>query len=502
MSVIENHARVLYAQHQYAAALDEYYLLLQQKPHDENLMIMIGNCQDGQGDKKAAIEWYQKARKNNPDSVLALTNLATALYETGDYAAALKYSHRALQLDEKSLSGWVNLGNILYQQKDFNGALNAYQAARRINPDYYIAAVNLANTYLDLKNYSEAASYARLAAKLDSSSVIAYTILGNAELELEHLKESLDAFQQAIELDSSDYWLHNYLSQVWQKMENWQQAFAAGWQALELSGGEDSQQINFGYLLYEASMEKQDSLLKNYAQKWLDKYPENSVAQHMGNAVLNNTIPSRANDEYLKNIFDVFAPDFEQVLTGLDYRAPNLIRGFLEEIYGLQKPKKLRILDAGCGTGFCGEFLKGYSKLWGLYGVDISEKMLEQARAKKLYNKLILSELETYFSQNKKPFDLIVSADVFTYFGSLQKLFLGIADSLSKGGRVIFTVSENDVNREDYFLHSSGRYLHSESYVKKLLEECGLHLEKSEHHKLRNEGENPVFGYVFSACRK
>lgn len=54
----------------------------------------------------------------------------------------------------------------------------------------------------------------------------------------------------------------------------------------------------------------------------------------MGNAVLNRAVRPRANDEYLKNIFDIFAPDFEQVLTGLDYRAPELIRCLLEEIYG------------------------------------------------------------------------------------------------------------------------------------------------------------------------
>lgn len=127
---------------------------------------------------------------------------------------------------------------------------------------------------------------------------------------------------------------------------------------MEQSGGEEAQQINFGYLLYESTLEKQDSLLREYALKWLEKYPDNQVAQHMGNAVLNRAVRPRANDEYLKNIFDIFAPDFEQVLTGLDYRAPELIRCLLEEIYGSKKSPRLRILDAGCGTGFCGGFLK------------------------------------------------------------------------------------------------------------------------------------------------
>ena len=498
----EEHARHLYHQQQYEAALVEYSRLLQEHPKDENLMIMIGNCWDGRGDKNAAVEWYQKACRCNRRSVLALSNLATAFYEIGDYRRSLKCSCRALKMDARNLSALINQGNVLYQQKKYAAALEAYRKAFEINPQYFIAAVNLANTCLDLKDYEAAKSYAEIAVKLDSASVTAWTILGNAALELELADEALSAYRQAIKLDSSDPWLYNYLSQAWQKKNNWDEAFAAGWQAVEQSGGEEAQQINFGYLLYESTLEKQDSLLREYALKWLEKYPDNQVAQHMGNAVLNRAVRPRANDEYLKNIFDIFAPDFEQVLTGLDYRAPELIRCLLEEIYGGKKSPRLRILDAGCGTGFCGSFLKKYSSFRGLYGVDISEKMLEQAQAKKVYSHLLQSELEQYFSQAKTKFDLIVSADVFTYFGSLEKLLSGMADSLSAGGRVIFTVSENNLNDDDYFLHSSGRYLHHQNYVGKVLEKAGFEVEKLERAKLRNEGENIVYGYVVSALKK
>ena len=502
MSENEKLARLLYEQHDYAAAQEAYHQLLKNNPHDDNLMIMLGNCYDGQGDKNAAAEWYDKARRQNPRSLLALTNLATALYEMRNYAKARKYCEQALKLDDKNLPALINLGNIFYQQNDYSAALSAYHKAYEANPDYYIAAVNLANTYIDLKNYAAAAKFAARAAELDSLSVTAWTILGNAQLEQENLTDSLYAFQRAVELDSSDFWLHNYLSQVWQKMENWEQAYAEGWTALELSNGEDSQQINFGYLLYESTLDKKDSLLEKYAKKWLEKYPENAVAKHMGNAALNQTIPSRANDEYLTNIFDVFASDFEQVLTGLDYQAPTLIRGCLERIYTSGKNPGLRILDAGCGTGFCGEFLKNYSRLWGLYGVDISEKMLEQAKAKKCYSRLIRAELEGYFQANKKPFDLIVSADVFTYFGDLQNLFAGIASNLKKNGRIIFTVSENNENKNDYFLHPSGRYLHHKNYVKKILKQNNLKEEFIKRERLRNEGESQVYGYVISAVKE
>ena len=100
----------------------------------------------------------------------------------------------------------------------------------------------------------------------------------------------------------------------------------------------------------------------------------------------------------------------------------------------LSGEKEPRTADSGCRMRhwilWC--FLQNYSRIFGLYGVDISEKMLEQAKAKKCYSRLIRAELEGYFQANKKPFDLIVSADVFTYFGDLQNLFAGIASNLKK----------------------------------------------------------------------
>ena len=47
----EEHARHLYHQQQYEAALVEYSRLLQEHPKDENLMIMIGNCWTAAGIK-------------------------------------------------------------------------------------------------------------------------------------------------------------------------------------------------------------------------------------------------------------------------------------------------------------------------------------------------------------------------------------------------------------------------------------------------------------------
>lgn len=492
-------ARDLYHQGHYQQALQAYLALAVQNPHQVDYLIMAGNCYDKLGQKKESMSCYEQALHEDKNNILAMSNYATSLYENQNYKKARQIAQKVLKYDSANIQSHLNLGNIDYLEKNYDQALWHYEQAYALNPKSYTACVNLANTYFDVKNYQQAINFAKQALLQDSHQIMPWTILGNAAFELENYTESKQAFEQALKIDSSDYWLHNYLSQVYQKLAQWPEAFSEAWQAIEQSSGEDSQHINFGYLLYETSLEKEDELIQKYARLWLQKYPDNQIAQHMGNSVLNDSIPPRANDEYLKNIFDVFAPDFEQVLASLEYRAPQEISEYLQSLFYKQKNPKLKILDAGCGTGLCGNFLKSYSKIFGLYGVDISEKMLEEAKKKNLYHKLYCDELEHFFAHSKQKFDMVVSADVFTYFGDLSKIISGVSKCLTSKGRFIFTVSENYVNEEEYFLHASGRYLHSRKYIENLLISNCFSIEKIKRCKLRNEGQNLVFGFLFAA---
>ena len=502
LSALENIARSHYKNGEYAQALSAWLELSQNFPKRDDYLISCGNCFDALGDKKAAVKYYLKAHKLNKKSLPALTNLATACYEIDDLKASEKYSRLALKLDLQSLPALINLGNVLYRQKNYTAALQYYRQAAELKPEYYVAEINLANTYFDLRDYEAAAHHAAIAASLDSLSVQARTLLGNSAMETDDFDKALAAFSDALKLDSSDPWIYNYLSQACQKKSLWKEAIENGWQAVEKSDGDEAHHINFGYLLYEAALADIDSFVHSYAQKWLEKYPENPVVMHMGKALSDGHSAHVAPPDYVRDIFDVFATDFEQVLHGLEYRAPELIFGFLKEIYGEKKHPKMRILDAGCGTGLCGGFLKKYASFGGLEGVDLSAGMLKEAALKKVYNRLIRKEIVEWLGGVKSRYDLVVSADVFTYIGDLKNLFTVLFAALKKDGRVIFTVSENSENDSDWFLHISGRFLHSRKYIENLLLKTGFELEKISREKLRNEGDSEVWGYVVSARKK
>lgn len=425
-------------------------------------------------------------------------NQAIDFYNRGDFKSALKITEKILKKNKKDSNAWVVKGNIFYKKEKYEEALQSYQQAIEIDSLNKSALQNIANTNFELKNYDDAILYAERVLKIDLKDKTALSILGNSYLEIEQFKKAEKVFSELLQLDSNDSWSYNSLSKIYQKMQKNNQAVECAWKAIELSQGAFEHHLNFGYLLYEI----EDDSLKEYAEKWLQKYGKNSIVYHMGNALLNRQKITRSDGNYISQIFDEFAEDFDEVLKALDYQAPKLIAQELKRILANKKFSKLSILDAGCGTGLCGGFLKKCARFHGLYGVDISEKMLKKAMQKKVYDKLIKQDLETFFLQNKKQFDLIVSADVLTYFGDLKNLIIGFQKSLKKNGRLIFTISKNDMNENDYYLHPSGRFLHHQKYVEKLLQNSGFLIEDFSEKILRNEGDKPVVGYVISSMKR
>uniref|UniRef100_A0A2K5PEM7 Methyltransferase like 27 n=1 Tax=Cebus imitator TaxID=2715852 RepID=A0A2K5PEM7_CEBIM len=89
--------------------------------------------------------------------------------------------------------------------------------------------------------------------------------------------------------------------------------------------------------------------------------------------------------------YDRWAPDYDQDVATLQYRAPRLAVDCLTQAFpGL--PHSALILDVACGTGLVAAELQARGFLQ-LHGADGSPEMLNQARARGLYQRLSLCTL-------------------------------------------------------------------------------------------------------------
>src|ERR1700761_1493351 len=97
---------------------------------------------------------------------------------------------------------------------------------------------------------------------------------------------------------------------------------------------------------------------------------------------------------YVQTLFDQYAPRFEAALLGdLDYRAPQLLfKAVLSVRNAAKKPAFFkRAIDLGCGTGLGARaFAKEVDHF---IGIDLSPKMLDQARATGLYAELAAADM-------------------------------------------------------------------------------------------------------------
>ena len=150
--------------------------------------------------------------------------------------------------------------------------------------------------------------------------------------------------------------------------------------------------------------------------------------------------------------FDEFARDYRDIhnenirLTGADshYFSEFKVK-WLRGYYGNKQPAC--ILDLGAGDGTCLSYFRSYFPEASLYGIDVSEKSIEEAQLKEIPDTTLLAYNGTAIPFEANKFDCILVATVmhhirFELHPALMKEALRV---LKPGGR-IFIVEHNPWN--------------------------------------------------------
>ncbi|MBM3836896.1 MAG: class I SAM-dependent methyltransferase [Verrucomicrobia bacterium] len=97
-----------------------------------------------------------------------------------------------------------------------------------------------------------------------------------------------------------------------------------------------------------------------------------------------------------------------------------------------------RILDAGCGTGGHFDFMLGHGSK--PVGLDFSREMLRLAQRKHPGIPLVQADLNDQLPFRTHAFDAALCALVGEHLIGLSTLFRGLAASLARSGRLVFSV--------------------------------------------------------------
>ena len=392
------------------------------------------------------------------------------------------------------------LGLLQYQRGGTADAIRSIQHALDVSPDYADAHNNLGNIYREQNRLAEAEACYRRTLELVPGNVSACNNLGTALRGLGRLDEAEALYRKALETVSDFYPLHYNLGNLLSQQGKVAEAVEHYFEAMTMDPEPTGSKVMLSIALMTLGRKAEAlTLLKS----WIDEDPDNPEARHLMAACSGKGVPCRAPDEYVKSLFNRFAENFEDNLTRLDYQAPELIAAAMDQAIG-PPAEDLDILDAGCGTGWCGNLIKPYARR--LDGVDLSAEMLKRAFRSGSYDRLMEAELTDFISGCEADYHVIVSADTLCYFGDLQAVFDAAAGALKPGGRFIFTVESvdalPDAGSAGYLIKPQGRYAHSEAYVRNTARQAGLELAALLHEVLRQEMGRPVAGLVVSLVKR
>ena len=136
-----------------------------------------------------------------------------------------------------------------------------------------------------------------------------------------------------------------------------------------------------------------------------------------------------------------------------------------------------------------------------LEGVDLSPGMLQQARARGVYQALEAGELVAHLRARGAAWDLVASADTLCYFGPLETFAAAAHHALRAGGLLVFTVEAHadQAGQPEYRLQANARYSHRAGYVDAVLRSAGFTPLEATPSVLRSEAGQPVPGLLLAA---
>jgi len=234
------------------------------------------------------------------------------------------------------------------------------------------------------------------------------------------------------------------------------------------------------------------------AKRCLALDPDAIPAQFLLASLTGAQIPETMPPALVATIFDASAARFDQMLVGnLKYQGPELIAKALAPLLP-KLDRGLDVLDAGCGTGLCAAHLRPIARR--LDGVDLSPRMIEAARARNAYDRLVVGDLVAALLASPGAYDLIVAADVLVYVGALEKVFAASHAALRPNGLLAFSVERGTGGR--FSLSPASRYRHDPDYVEAEASRAGFALRHKQDCVLRFENRKPIDALIYVHVRR
>jgi len=348
---------------------------------------------------------------------------ACELHAQSDFTAAENIYCTLLELMPDSSLLHYNIGLLYYETEGFEKALSHFSTAKNIVPSDPDILFNYALCQKKLGLFEDAVMSFQLFTNLCPDDSDGFYNLGNCYREQDELEKTVIAYRRALQIDPDHLSANKNLAYIYQLLDD----------------------SNEAIVLYEHILSLE---------------PDNAQVKHMIAAITGENV-AQAPSEYIREVFDNYSETFEKnLLEELQYTVPASLRDGVDRLNHTSK-SFCKCIDLGCGTGLAG--IEFYERCEHLTGIDISEKMIEKARSKNIYNVLEVVEAISFLKTRKEEYDLVIAADFMTYTGDLNPIFKAVSSAATE--QALFCFSTENSDQSDFNLRATGRFAHARRYI-------------------------------------
>lgn len=466
-----------------------------------------------QNNFEKALEQYQICLEIDPDNLIAKQNIGALFAQKGETSQAIEYLKQALEQDPYHIETLNNLGILSLQQRNLNAAL-----------EYFLKILNIpiANRFSSLAQVDSSSLRLPLGDKERATGV--YNNINedcdrhsqqrgqNCQEQVLHVNPKGDRQESVIkpkceEYNAPSFDVYYNIGVIYMDQNRYGDALNYLLEALKIEPQNFATLNNLGAVYLK--MEDYEKAAEKYHAA-LQIQPNNAEIAYILSALQqNNQNPTEfklAPQEYIKHLFDQYAPSFDSHLTKfLHYQVPDLIYNQLlkNEFINPEQPNSLAILDLGCGTGLSGAKFRNLARK--LIGIDLSEQMLKSAKEKNIYDELHCQDINDDLKDFGE-FDLVIAADTLVYIGDLDNIFRNIqcllkpnTSSTHGDGYSYFAFTCENTESYPYTLQKTARFAHSQNYINEIAEKHSFKLVLKEPVMLRKQKNVPIYGTMYIA---
>jgi predicted TPR repeat methyltransferase len=531
-----NHAQVLHLMGicsgqagQYDQALHYLNQALHNQPNEASFHNSIANVYQLTKRADQALSHYQRAIELKPNNPSAYNNLGIIKFQQNKLAEAIGFLERALSLKANFADAYYNLALCQLKRKHRQKAFHSIQQALKHEPDNLKSALLFARLAHEQKKFKIIITQLEPLVTTYAEEAHLFQSLGCAYLALDQQQQAIDHFQKAVNLNPDLSEAHHNLGSCYLFKRNLEKARLHWLNVVRLDPQAESY-YNVG-VVYQYEQRHLDAV--HYFSEAINKEPK-YFESHINLASTYLKLNQRANAKkhyqiaqslrpddpslgfilsglnqqncaqnkqasppqaYVAELFDQYAPFFDQQVTEqLHYQTPSHLNKAIKSHLSMLPFKEhgYDLIDLGCGTGLAAQACKALAHK--LIGIDLSKKMIQQAKSKGLYDQLIHADLMQGL-KSCEPADIIIACDTLPYLGDLKPLCNLVAQKLNPEGLFALTVEILDDNDTNYTLQETLRFAHSKRYLEAILKPCFSFL-AFEQIILRQQFEQDVPGYL------